>query len=329
VKRRAFIAGLGGASVAPALLPLSARAQQPAMPVIGLLDPRSPEDVADRVRTFRLGLKASGYVEGENIAIEYRWADNQIDRLPALAADLVRRRVAVIAVAGATAPVIAKAATSDIPIVFVVAEDPVRLGLVSSLARPNGNATGINFFSGELGAKRLEILRELVPTTSRMAALVNPAGDGIETTLRDVKAAAQAMGLQLSVLEASTGREIDAAFATVARERPDALLVGLDSFFSSRRVQIVQWAARHAIPTTYSQRLFADVGGLMTYGSNVPEAWRQAGVYVGRILKGAKPADLPVLQANKFELVINMQTARMIGLTVPSTLLATADEVIE
>jgi putative ABC transport system substrate-binding protein len=329
VKRRAFIAGLGGASVAPALLPLSARAQQPAMPVIGLLDPRSPEDVADRVRTFRLGLKASGYVEGENIAIEYRWADNQIDRLPALAADLVRRRVAVIAVAGATAPVIAKAATSDIPIVFVVAEDPVRLGLVSSLARPNGNATGINFFSGELGAKRLEILRELVPTTSRMAALVNPAGDGIETTLRDVKAAAQAMGLQLSVLEASTGREIDAAFATVARERPDALLVGLDSFFSSRRVQIVQWAARHAIPTTYSQRLFADVGGLMTDGSNVPEAWRQAGVYVGRILKGAKPADLPVLQANKFELVINMQTARMIGLTVPSTLLATADEVIE
>ena len=324
MRRREFILG----SIAAAW-PAVGRAQQAAMPVIGLLDPRSHDDVADRVRAFRQGLKESGYVEGENVVIEYRWGDNQRDRLPALVADLIQRKVAVIAVAGSTAPVTTKAATSAIPIVFVAAEDPVRLGLVASLARPGGNATGINFFSNELGAKRLELLRELVPATSRVAMLVNPTGDATETTLRDVMAAAQAMGLQLRVLEATTSRDIDAAFATLAGERPDALLVGLDSYFSNRRVQMVQWAARHAIPTTYSQRLFAEVGGLMTYGSNVPDAWRQAAVYVGRILKGAKPADLPVVQANKFELVINVQTARMLGLTVPPQLLARADEVIE
>ena len=324
MRRREFILG----SIAAAW-PAVGRAQQAAMPVIGLLDPRSHDDVADRVRAFRQGLKESGYVEGENVVIEYRWGDNQRDRLPALVADLIQRKVAVIAVAGSTAPVTTKAATSAIPIVFVAAEDPVRLGLVASLARPGGNATGINFFSNELGAKRLELLRELVPATSRVAMLVNPTGDATETTLRDVMAAAQAMGLQLRVLEATTSRDIDAAFATLAGERPDALLVGLDSYFSNRRVQMVQWAARHAIPTTYSQRLFAEVGGLMTYGSNVPDAWRQAAVYVGRILKGAKPADLPVVQANKFELVINIQTARMLGLTVPPQLLARADEVIE
>ena len=324
MRRREFILG----SIAAAW-PAVGRAQKAAMPVIGLLDPRSHDDVADRVRAFRQGLKESGYVEGENVVIEYRWGDNQRDRLPALVADLIQRKVAVIAVAGSTAPVTTKAATSAIPIVFVAAEDPVRLGLVASLARPGGNATGINFFSNELGAKRLELLRELVPATSRVAMLVNPTGDATETTLRDVMAAAQAMGLQLRVLEATTSRDIDAAFATLAGERPDALLVGLDSYFSNRRVQMVQWAARHAIPTTYSQRLFAEVGGLMTYGSNVPDAWRQAAVYVGRILKGGKPADLPVVQANKFELVINIQTARMLGLTVPPQLLARADEVIE
>jgi putative ABC transport system substrate-binding protein len=326
MRRREFITFVGGMA---ATWPVVARAQQGAMPVIGLLDPRSHDDVADRVRAFRQGLKEGGFVEGENVVIEYRWGDNQRDRLPALVADLIQRKVAVIAVAGSTAPVTTKAATSAIPIVFVAAEDPVRLGLVASLARPGGNATGINFFSGELGAKRLELLRELVPASSRVAMLVNPTGDATETTLRDVKAAAQAMRLQLRVLEASTSRDIDAAFATLAGERPDALLVGLDSYFSNRRVQMVQWAARHVIPTTYSQRLFAEVGGLMTYGSNVPDAWRQAAVYVGRILKGAKPADLPVVQANKFELVINVQTARVLGLTVPPQLLARADEVIE
>jgi putative ABC transport system substrate-binding protein len=324
MRRREFIAGLGGAAV----WSIAGHTQQP-MPVIGLLDPRSHDDVADRVRAFRQGLKESGYVEGENVVIEYRWGDNQRERLPALVADLIQRNVAVIAVTGSTAPETTKSATSAIPIVFVAAEDPVRLGLVASLARPGGNAPGINFFSGELGAKRLELLRELVPATSRVAMLVNPTGDATQTALRDVKAAAQAMGLHLRVLEASTSRDIDAAFATLAAERPDALLVGLDSYFSNRRVQMVQWAARHAIPTTYSQRLFAEVGGLMTYGSNVADAWRQAAVYVGRILRGAKPADLPVVQANKFELVINVQTAKMLGLTVPPQLLARADVVIE
>jgi putative tryptophan/tyrosine transport system substrate-binding protein len=326
VKRRDFITLVGGAATA---WPLAARAQQPAMPVIGFLDPRSRNDVADRLRAFHRGLKETGYVEGENVAIEYRWADNQIDRLPALAADLARRQLAVIAVPGSAAPAAAKAATSTIPIVFIAAEDPVKLGLVASLARPGGNATGINFFNAELGAKQLELLRELVPAATRVAVLVNPTGDAIATTVRDVEAAARSMGLQIQVLHASTSREINAAFETFARERPDVLFVGTDSFLSSRRVQIVQLAARHTVPAAYGQRLFAEVGGLMSYGSNVTDAWRQAGAYVGRILKDAKPADLPVVQASKFELVINAETARMLGLTVPPTLLATADEVIE
>jgi putative tryptophan/tyrosine transport system substrate-binding protein len=327
VRRREFITLLGGA----AAWPLPARAQQPAMPVIGFLDPRSSDTLADSLRAFHRGLKETGYAEGENVTMLYRFADNQIDRLPALAAELVRRRVAMIAATGAVASAFAaKAATTTIPIVFLVPDDPVKLGLVASLARPGGNLTGINFFTAELVAKRLELLRELVPAATRAAVLVNPADAAIaENTVRDVVTAAHAIGLQIQVLNASTSREIDAAFATFVRERPDALFVSPDSFFLSRRAQLVNLASRHAVPATYSTRQFTEIGGLMNYGTNITNAWRQIGVYAGRILKGAKPADLPVVQASKFELVINHQTARMLGLTVPASLLATADEVIE
>jgi putative ABC transport system substrate-binding protein len=330
MQRRQFLAMLGGAAAAPVLAPLAARAQQPAMPVIGFLDPRSPGTIEDRLRAFRQGLKDVGFVEGENVAIEYRWADNQIDRLPELAADLVRRRVAVIVTSGgAPAAFAAKAATTTIPIVFLVGEDPVRLGLVASLARPGGNLTGINFFSTELVAKRLELLRELVPAAARAAVLVNPAGPSVEPTLRDVEPAARAIGLQIQVLNASTSREIDAAFATIVRERPDALFVGTDPFFTSRRVQLILLATRHAVPATYPGRQYPEIGGLMSYGSNLADALRQMGIYAGRILKGGKPADLPVVQATKFELVINAEAARLLGLTVSPQLLARADEVIE
>jgi putative ABC transport system substrate-binding protein len=324
MKRREFITLLGGA----AAWPLAAGAQQAAMPVIGFLNPTSPDAFAGRLGGFRQGLKDTGYVEGENVAIEYRWADNQTDRLPALAAELVRRRVAVI-VGNTPAAFAAKAATTTIPIVFIVAEDPVRLGLVASLARPGGNLTGVNFFAGELVAKRLELLRELVPRAARVAVLVNPAGPDAETTLKDVEPAARAIGLQIPVLNASTSREINAAFATFVRERPDALFVGGDPFFSSRRVQLVHLATLHKVPAIFSNRDYVEAGGLMSYGSNVVDAWRQLGTYAGRILKGAKPADLPVVQASKFELVINVESARMLGLTVPDKLLAAADEVIE
>jgi len=276
-------------------------------------------------------LKETGHVEGENVAIEYRWADGQYDRLPALAGELVRRQVTVIASAeGPVSAFAAKAATTTIPIVFAVADDPVRLGLVASLARPGGNLTGINFVSTELVAKRLELLRELMPGVARVAVIVNPADTtNTETMLRDVEPAARALGWEIRILKADTSGAIDAAFATLARERPDALFVGSSPFFTSRRIQLVQLAARHALPATYVGRQYAEVGGLMSYGANLNEAWRQLGLYTGRVLKGAKPADLPVVQASKFELVINHQTARMLGLTVPPTLLATADEVIE
>jgi ABC-type uncharacterized transport system substrate-binding protein len=328
VRRRDFITLVGGAATA---WPLMARAQQPGLPVIGFLDSRPPDGMTERVRAFRQGLKDTGIVEGENVMIEYRWAENQIDRLSALAADLVHRRVAVIAVPGGPASALAaKAATSTIPIVFGVNEDPVTLGLVASLARPGGNATGINILIGELVAKRLELLRELVPGAARVAVLVNPTdATNAERTLRDVEPAARAIGLQIQVLNASTGREIDAAFATFVRERPDALFVSTDALFMSRRVQLANLASRHAVPATYSTREIVEVGGLMSYGSNIQDAWRQVGIYSGRILKGVKPAELPVLQASKFELVINAQTARMLGLTVPDKLLVAADEVIE
>jgi putative tryptophan/tyrosine transport system substrate-binding protein len=328
VKRREFISLIGGAAVA---WPLTARGQQSALPVIGFLDRRSPDALADRLRAFRQGLKDTGYVAGENVAIEYRWAENQVDRLPVLAAELARQPLAVIVASGGAAVALrVKAATTTIPIVFLAAEDPVRLGLVASLARPGGNLTGINFFSTELVAKRLERLRELLPAGTRVAVLVNPANvSNTESTLRDVEPAARAMGLQIQVFNASTSREIDAAFATLVRERPDALFVGGDAFFDSRRVQMVQLATHHHVPTTYSGREYAEVGGLMSYGSDITNAYRQVGIYTGRILKGAKAEDLPVMQASKFELVINAHTARMLGLTVPDKLLVAADEVIE
>jgi len=326
LRRREFITLLGSATA----WPLAARAQQPAMPLVGFLNPTSPDPNVDLLRAFRQGLKETGYVEGENVAIEYRWAENQIDRMPALAAELVRKQVAVIATTGATvAASAAKAVTTTIPIVFLTGADPVESGLVASLARPGGNLTGINLLTIDLTAKRLELLRELVPAATRVAVLANPAGPAPEAMLRDVETAARAMGLQVQVLNAGTSPEIDAAFASFVRERPDALFVGPDPFFVSRRVQLVHLASRHAVPAAYTQRDYAVAGGLMSYGSNLMDAFRQVGVYTGRILKGAKPTDLPVVQASKFELVINHETARMLGLTVPDKLLATADEVIE
>jgi putative tryptophan/tyrosine transport system substrate-binding protein len=325
VKRREFITLLGGAA---ASWPLAARAQQPAMPAVGFLNSASPEAFPDRLRAFHRGLKDVGFVEGENVAIVYRWGENQIDRLPELAADLVRRRVAVIAV-NTPAALPAKAATASIPIVFLLNEDPVRLGLVASLARPGGNLTGVNNVSGELTAKRLELLRELVPSVARVAVIVGPVSLAAETTLRDVEPAARAMGLQTDVVNASTSREIDAAFAGFVGRRPDALFVASDPFFTSRRVQLANSAARHGLPMISSTREIAEAGGLISYGSNIVDAYREVGVYVGHILKGVKPEDLPVVQSTKLELVINHQTARILGLTVPDKLLALADEVIE
>jgi putative ABC transport system substrate-binding protein len=316
VKRRDFITLLAGATT----WPLAARAQQPAMPVIGFLSAQSPDTGADRLRGFREGLKYSGYIEGENVTIVYRWAEGQFDRLPALATELVRAGVAVIAALSNMVALTVKATTTTIPIVFIATEDPVKLGFVASLARPGGNATGINFYSGELTAKRLELLREVVPAATRVAVLVNPTNAlTTESTLRDVHSAARAMGLQIQVVNASTSHEINAAFATFVRERPDALFVGLDVFLNNRRAQLVNLASRYTLPAIFSNRDFAEIGGLMSYGSDIKDAFRQVGVYVGRILKGAKPAELPVVQASKFELVINAETARMLGLVPPTS----------
>jgi len=327
MRRRDFIKGIAGPAV---VWPLVARAQQPTVPVVGVLDPRLPGNVQDLLRVFRQGLKDTGYVEGENLALEYRWAENQMDRLPTLAADLVRRRVAVIAAISPAAAVAAKAATTTLPIVFLVNEDPVRRGLVASLAHPGGNLTGINILTVEVAAKRLDLLRELMPSATRVGVLVNPVNTSVtETTLSEVADAARPMGLQIKVVNASTSGEIETAFASFMRERPDVLFVAADPYFYTRRVQFAVLAARHAMPTTYSQRDFAQAGGLMSYGTNIADAYRQIGVYAGRILKGAKPADLPVVQASKFELVINLATARALALAVPPTLLARADEVIE
>jgi putative tryptophan/tyrosine transport system substrate-binding protein len=324
--RREFITLLGGVA---ATWPMAARAQQAAMPVIGFLNAAWPDP--PRISAVRRGLREAGYVEGENVAIEYRWAENQLDRLPALAADLVRKRVAVIVATGGTAPAIAaKAATATIPIVFTVPEDPVQMGLVASLSRPAGNLTGVNLIVGELVPKRLELLRKLVPAMTRVAVFVNRANPGrADIQVREAESTGRAMGLQILIFNASTVAEINAAFATLAGARPDALFVSPDPFYIGRRVQLATLAARHAIPSSFSVRDPVDVGGLMSYGTDVNDAFRQAGVYACRILNGAKPADLPVVQSTKFELVINAQTALMLGLTIPASLLSIADEVIE
>ena len=327
IGRRQFISALGGAIA----WPLAARAQQPALPVVGFINGGSADATARYVAAFRKGLNETGYVEGQNVTVEYHWLEGQYDRLPALVADLVRRRVAVIATPGsAPAALAAKAATATIPIVFGVGEDPVQLGLVASLARPGGNATGINFFVQEVVAKRLRLLHDLVPKAVRVAVLVNPANaSSAETTLREVQEAAPTIGLQIQILNATTIGEIDAAFAALARERPDALFVAPDAFFTSRRVQFATLTARDRIPAAYANRDFVAAGGLMSYGTDLADMFRQVGVYTGNILKGAKPADLPVLQSTKFEFVINLQTARALGIEVPPGLLAIADEVIE
>jgi putative tryptophan/tyrosine transport system substrate-binding protein len=327
MRRRDFIALLGGA----ASWPLTAGAQQPAMPVIGFLGFGSLENFGPYLTAFRKGLNEGGFVEGQNVAIEYRWAEGQYDRMEKLAADLVGRRVAVIAVPGSPPGArAAKAATSTIPIVFGIGEDPVKLGLVASIARPGGNATGINFLTAEVIAKRLALLHELVPGAARVAALINPT-DAVraEAVRNDLQSAVRTMGVQLQIFTASSGLEIDTAFAAVARERADALFVGPDAFFNTRRVQLANLAAHYSIPTAFAVREYVDVGGLMSYGTSVADMYRQVGIYIGNILKGSKPADLPVLQSTKLELVINAQTARMLGLTLPSSLLSVADEVIE
>ena len=328
MRRREFITLLGGAAAA---WPLAARAQQSAMPVIGFIGAGALDNYVLYLAAFRKGLAETGFVEGQNVAIEYRWAEGQYERMAQLADDLVRRRVAVIAVPGSPPGArAAKAATSTIPIVFSVGDDPVRSGLVASISRPGGNATGINFLTGEVVAKRLALLHELLPGAARVAAFINPADASRAEVLREeVEVAARTVGMQLQILNPTTNREIDAAFGALVRERADALFVGPDAFYNSRRVQLANMAARHVLPTAFAVREYVDAGGLMSYGTSLADMYREVGAYCGRILKGAKPSDLPVLQSTKFELVINVQTARMLGITVPPSLLARADEVIE
>jgi putative tryptophan/tyrosine transport system substrate-binding protein len=326
MRRREFIALLGSAVAAR---PLAAHAQQPAMPVVGLLGVTSA-DTQPYLAAFRQGLSETGYVEGQNVVIEYRWAEGQYNQVPELAADLLRHHVNVVVTLLSTlAALTAKATTTTIPIVFSVGDDPVKHGLVASLSRPGGNATGINFFSAEITAKRLGLLRELLPKAARIGVLVNPTTIATERTVKDVNAAADALGLQIQVLNASNGDEIDAAFTALASERADALLVAPDIFFVSRRVQIAVLSARHLVPAIYTVRDYPEAGGLISYGADVIDSVRQQGVYTGRILKGTKPADLPLVQSSKFELVINLRTAKAIGLEIPATLLSRADEVIE
>jgi ABC-type uncharacterized transport system substrate-binding protein len=331
IRRRKFITLLSGAAATSVSWPLAARAQQPSLPVIGLLDNRAAETTADRLRGFHHGLRESGFVEGESVSIVYRWADGDNRRLPEFAADLIKRRVAVIAATGGTpTALVAKAATTTIPIVFAVPEDPVALGLVASLPHPGGNLTGVNFFNAEVAAKRLALMRELVPTAKRVAVLVNPTNAAnMEANLRQLRPAAQSLQAQIEVVRAANSQEIDAAFATMARDRPDALFVMGDSLFNTRRLQLALLAARHAIPACYPSRDYPASGGLMSYGTDVTDAFRQVGAYVGRILKGAKPAELPAVQAEKFRLVINIQVARLLELTIPPQFIARADEVIE
>jgi putative ABC transport system substrate-binding protein len=326
MRRREFITLLGGA----ATWPLIAQAQQPALPVVGFIRDGSADANARNVASFRKGLNETGYIEGQNVTVEYHWLEGHYDRLPVLLADLVSRQVAVIATPGTGLALAAKAATATIPIVFSVGDDPVRLGLVASLARPGGNATGINFFVNEVTAKRLRLLHDLVPKAVRIAVLLNPANAVVaESTLREAQKAAPTLGLQIQILNASTIGEIDAAFATLARERPDAVLIAGDAFLNSRRVQIATLTARDRIPTAYAVRDPVVAGGLMSYGTDIADAFQQAGIYTGKILKGTKPADLPVIQSTKFELVINLQTARALGIEVPQGMLSIADEVIE